>query len=129
MAIKDQLSKVTDLAATAVHVPATVAGTAVGLAQGTVRTVRSVIAGHHESAPPVPTDVDPVEPVEPHQVEVDPSRPVNVTEELGLDPSPVARPKGPRQQPERPVTGIDAAADPSDADATPADVARALGED
>lgn len=126
MAIKDQISKVTELAASAVHVPAAVVGTAVGLTKGTVKTVRSVIAGHPVPAPPVPTDVDPAEP---GQVAVDPDKPVNVTEELGLDPSPVARTKQQPRAQDRPVTRIDADADPGQVDATPADVARALGEE
>jgi len=88
--------------------PFTLAGTATRLARSVIGTKRD------EPAPPVP------------QVDISPDRPVNVTEELGLDPSPVAKPKRPRQQPEKPVTGIDAEADPSDVAATPADVADAV---
>lgn len=52
--------------------------------------------------------------------------PVNVVEELGLDPAPVADP--PPASPARttPLTSIDAAADPSDVEVTPADIARVV---
>lgn len=89
--------------------PFTLAGTVA------TRLARSVIGTKEdEPVPPEP------------QVDVSPDRPVNVTEELGLDPSPVAKPKRPRKQPEKPVTSIDAEADPSDIDVTPADVADAV---
>ncbi|KRF11369.1 hypothetical protein ASG90_16570 [Nocardioides sp. Soil797] len=59
-----------------------------------------------------------------------PPEPVNVTEKLGLDPAPVQKVKPPRKKsPKKPATRIDAAADPSDVDATPADVAKAVGKD
>ena len=88
--------------------PFTLAGTATRLA-------RSVIGTKQDE--PVPTEPE---------VEITPDKPVNVTEELGLDPSPVAKPKRPRKQPEKPVTRIDAEADPSEVDVTPADVADAV---
>lgn len=46
--------------------------------------------------------------------------PVNVVEQLGLDPAPVPEPK--------PNTSIDAAADPDAVDVTPADVAKVVGK-
>lgn len=88
--------------------PFTLAGTATRLARSVIGTNKA------ESVPPGP------------EVEVSPDRPVNVTEELGLDPSPVAKPKRPRKQPAKPVTSIDAEADPSEVDVTPADVADAV---
>lgn len=85
------------------------------LAGAATRLARNVIGTKQDE--PVPPDP---------QVDITPDRPVNVTEELGLDPSPVAKPKRPRKQPEKPVTKIDAEADPSEVDVTPADVAEAV---
>jgi hypothetical protein len=59
------------------------------------------------------------------KVRASPDEPVNVTEELGLDPSPVAKRKPRKSAARKPVTSIDAEADPSDVDATPADLAAA----
>ncbi len=56
-------------------------------------------------------------------VTADTPRPVNVTEELGLDPAPVERPRQPRPVP---VTDIDAQAEPGLVDSTPADVAERI---
>lgn len=89
--------------------PFTLAGSAVRLGRSVIGTNRSEPASSPEP-----------------EVEITPDRPVNVTEELGLDPSPVAKPKRPRKQPEKPVTSIDAQADASDVDVTPADVADAV---
>ena len=50
-------------------------------------------------------------------------RPVNVTEELGLDAAPVERPRQPRPVP---VTEIDAQAEPGLVESTPADVAERI---
>ncbi len=47
--------------------------------------------------------------------------PVNVVEELGLDPAPVDTPAS-----ARPITSIDAQADPEHVEATPADVAERI---
>ena len=52
----------------------------------------------------------------------EPPEPVNVVEELDLDPAPVDEPVASSDAPE-PVTGIDAQADPDTVDVTPADVA------
>lgn len=55
------------------------------------------------------------------------SKPVNVTKELGLDPVPVEEPKPAKKAPrQKAVTSIDAAADSSIVDVTPADVASAI---
>lgn len=58
---------------------------------------------------------------------ISPTEPINVTEELGLDPAPVEKPKRTRRT-TKPTTKIDAAADPSEVDVTPADVAKAVGK-
>ncbi|MFN7150709.1 MAG: hypothetical protein ACK4V6_14690 [Microthrixaceae bacterium] len=56
--------------------------------------------------------------------------PVNVTAELGLDPAPVEQPKPKKASAKKkPATKIDAAADPSGVDATPADLAKVLSEE
>ncbi len=104
------------LARRALKAPFTIAGSA-------VRLVRS--AAGAAGAPTAQADDDRPATSEP-EVEITPDRPVNVTEELGLDPSPVAKPERPRKQPEKPVTSIDAEADASDLDVTPADVADAV---
>lgn len=55
------------------------------------------------------------------------SKPVNVTKELGLDPVPVEEPKPAKKTArQKAVTSIDAAADPSSVDVTPADVASVI---
>jgi hypothetical protein len=55
--------------------------------------------------------------------------PVNVSEELGLDPTPVQKPRSPKKAAPsaKPITKIDAAADPSSVDVTPVDVAERVG--
>jgi len=92
---------------TAAKAPAAVAGAAVGLAQGAIRRTRGV-------------DAEP-------SLTSSPDEPVNVTEELGLDPAPVAKPRKEPAPP--PVTGIDAQADPDHVDVTPADIADAVKKD
>ena len=57
------------------------------------------------------------------QAAQDSPRPVNVTEELGLDAAPVERPRQPRPVP---VTEIDAQAEPGLVESTPADVAERI---
>lgn len=54
---------------------------------------------------------------------IEPSRPVNVHEKLGLDPAPADRVRTPRTPP---VTDIDAQAEPRLVDSTPADVAERI---
>ena len=50
---------------------------------------------------------------------------MNVVDELGLDPTPVTQPRPVKKAAKKkPVTSIDAAADPSHVDATPADLAK-----
>ena len=57
--------------------------------------------------------------------------PVNVTEAAGIDPAPVTKPgpKRTKKAASKPVTEIDAAADPSSVTVTPADVAEVVGAD
>ncbi|QIX27142.1 hypothetical protein ncot_11435 [Nocardioides sp. JQ2195] len=74
--------------------------------------------GSAESGRPEPTAVKEAQP-----------EPVNVTEELGLDPAPVEKPKPKKKPATKPTNRIDAAADPSTMDATPADVAKTIGKD
>src|SRR3546814_7141569 len=62
-------------------------------------------------------------------LEIDPDEPVNVTEELGLDPSPIAKPKRKKAPAKKPATKIDAAADTSQVTATTADVAKVTDKD
>jgi hypothetical protein len=59
---------------------------------------------------------------------VSPDKPVNVTKELGLDAAPVAKPApaATADKADKPLTSIDAAADVSHVDATPADIAPAV---
>lgn len=99
------LGKIKDLTLGAIRTPVVVAGhttrTAAGLA---VRVVDRLVPG-----PEMPPGQQPT--------------PVNVTEQLGLDPAPVAE----RPQ-DRPLTSIDEAADPDAVDATPADIAGAVGK-
>ncbi|MEV5001824.1 hypothetical protein [Nocardioides sp. LML1-1-1.1] len=138
------IGKIKDVAVEKLKLPAAVAGSAVGLAkEATERAAGAVtsLVGHGNEqgrsaqeppAPPVPTDVEPApepepEPEQPH-VDIDPDEPVNVTEELGLDPSPVAKPKPRKKAAPKPVTKIDAEADPGDVDVTPADIAERAGE-
>lgn len=98
------LGMIKDLTLGAIKTPVVVAGHATRTAAGlTVRVVDRLVPG-----PDLPTQGQ-----QRHQ-----PTPVNVTEELGLDPAPVAdRPQ------DRPLTSIDEAADPDAVDATPADIA------
>ena len=97
------------IAVAAAKAPAAVAGAVVGVAQTAGRRARGDDAERSST--------------------ISPDEPVNVTEELGLDPAPVAKPR-PRTTPAPPpVTGIDAQADPDHVDATPADIADAVKKD
>lgn len=93
----------------AVKAPAAVLGAVVGVAQTAARRAQ----GRDAEQPPT----------------FSPDEPVNVTEELGLDPAPISKPR-PRTTPAPPpVTDIDAQADPDHVDATPADIADAVKKD
>jgi hypothetical protein len=93
----------------AVKAPAAAAGAVVGVAQTAARRLRGV---DREQS-----------------LTISPDEPVNVTEELGLDPAPVAKPRPRRTPAPPPVTDIDAQADPAHVDATPADIADAVRKD
>lgn len=118
MARMNPLGKIKDITVASLKVPVSAAGSAVGLARATTgRAAGAVTSLVGTSAEP-----SPFAPAAPPTDE-----PVNVIEELGLDPAPVAKPK-PARKPARKkaVTKIDAAADPSHVDATPADMAKAV---
>lgn len=149
MARRNPLGKIKDVAVGSLKAPVTVAGSAVGLARGAAtaggqvtRSVTgraaSVVTGLVEGRKsPDPSAVDRVEqestaasaPGDADTVTNSGPEPVNVTEELGLDPAPVDKPKPAKKAPaKKPMTTIDAAADPSDVDVTPADVAQAVAK-
>ncbi len=114
-------------AGSAVGLAKSATGKAAGAVSALVGTAREHAATPSRSAPQ-PTDVEPPAetPAEPEPA-IKPDEPVNVTEELGLDPAPVTKPK--RKTPaKKPVTGIDAAADPTHVDVTPADIAERTGD-
>lgn len=92
------------LTVAAAKAPTAIAGAALGLAKSAVRGAQGA--------------------ADEKQPAIDPDRPVNVTEELGLDAAPVTRPKAPK-----PLTDIDAQADPDNVDVTPADIADAVKKD
>lgn len=137
------LGKIKDVAAGSIKAPVTVARTALGVATGAAGkaagAATSLVGGRHETADPTPEfPAAPAAPAPPEakapeeeapQVTISPDEPVNVTKELGLDPAPVAKPKRARKPATKPMTGIDAAADPSSVDVTPAEVAQAVGKD
>lgn len=124
--MSQSLPSLSHLAAEVVTLPVKVAARAVGLVRGSVSVARQRVTG---PAPAWDTvDVVPARDQEPAPVGLgtDPA-PVNVTEELGLDPAPVDPPRpAPRTAP---VTSIDQQAEPGLVDSTPADVAARLGRD
>lgn len=129
MTLKNPLGMIKDVATASLKVPLTVAGTAVDLARG---AVGAVIGGEKDIQPRKQYDAasdaaDEPEPEPEPRLDISPDEPVNVTEELGLDPAPVEKPKPKKAATPEPVTSIDAEADPSDVDVTPADVAKAVG--
>lgn len=104
----------TDTLKTGITLPARVAARAYGVAKGAASVgVRAASERRHDATAPweEATTADPTEDV----------KPVNVVEELGLDPAPVDVPAEPQ-----PITSIDAQADPESVDVTPADVAERL---
>lgn len=150
---RNPLGTIKDLAGEALKVPGKVAGSAVGAARtATERAAHAVgsLAGHDApddgAAAPLPTDAEPTpentpektpekapaktpEPAPEKKVRISPDKPVNVTEELGLDPAPVEEPRAPKTPKAAPVTGIDADADASQVDVTPADIADVVAKD
>ncbi len=96
----------TDTMTLGVSLAARAYGVAKGTASVGVRAVREA-----RQSPPSPW----------HEATRTEPTPVNVVEELGLDPAPVDTPAAPT-----PITSIDAQADPDQVDATPADVAERI---
>lgn len=141
MARTNPLGKIKDLTLESLRSPRTAAGRAVDQARGAATTGLAVtgqltrtaastalkVSGtiqSHVRKPPVPTRTAAPEPAPAAKTAPEP---VNVVEELGLDPAPVEEPAAAHEVPATaapgPETGIDAKADASTVDATPADVA------
>lgn len=135
MARMNPLGKIKDITVASLKVPVSAAGSAVGLAKATTGraadAVTSLVGSDAEpstftreaSRPDRPAAKKPTAKKPPTPTD----EPVNVIDELGLDPAPVTKPK-PARKPagKKPVTKIDAAADPSHVDVTPADMAKAV---
>ena len=114
-----------------IMLPARLAARSFGVARGAVSVGKHVahdVTGRGSSATAA---TEPAEPTAPAAAEkagpVDTSEPVNVVEELGLDPAPVDEPAGGTTDGDEPLTTIDAQADPEAVDVTPADVADQIG--
>ncbi len=145
------LGKIKEAAVASLKAPAAVAGSAVGLVKGAAATggqvtrsaadaVTSIVGGGKgdgsgaadvEKAPEVREPAPaPKKPKAKEATAKSGSQPVNVTEVLGLDPAPVDKPKPAKKAArQKAVTSIDAAADSSAVDVTPADVADAISGD
>lgn len=141
MATKNPLGKIKDLTVDTLKHPIDAAGKAAGQARGaasvgkhlagqatslTAGAVSKLLQGKKLTITPAPEPAPrPGPAARPAAAK---SEPVNVTEELGLDPAPVAKPEvtdataTPVEG--EPVTAIDAAADVEHVDVTPADVAK-----
>ena len=141
MARSNPLGKIKDLTVETLRLPKTVADLAVGQAKGAataglhaadhvtrsaVSSVGSLVQQRRGGSSPEPTAEQPAEPdasLEP-EVDIDPEVPVNVVEELGLDPTPPTRKKPAKKAPaKKATTSIDAAAASIEVDVTPADLA------
>jgi hypothetical protein len=108
--IKDQA---TDTLKTGIKLPVRAAARAYGVAKGAT-SIGVRVARESRQAPQSPQSPwDEAIATEP--------TPVNVVEQLGLDPAPVDTSHAPK-----PITSIDAQADPGQVEATPADVAARL---
>lgn len=116
VARNNPLGIVKDVAMGSLMAPVRAIGSAVSLAKGVAsagRTTSADAAGTERAGDAPSPDRRP--------------KPVDVTAELGLDPAPVAKRKPAKKAPKaRPVTKIDAEADASSVDATPADVAEVV---
>lgn len=134
---KNPLGKIKDLTVDSLKSPRDMAGKAVGQARGaasvgrhlagqatksatslTAGAVSKLVSGRKLTVAPAPAAPERAESAPATE---DLPTPVNVTEELGLDPAPVDAP-----QTDEPLTAIDAEADASTVDVTPADVAKAV---
>ena len=89
------------------------------------RAVDTLAPSQAPGQPPVQHDADRDADREADRDEQDLPVPVNIHDELGLDAAPVEKP---RRKP-KPLTKIDAQADPAKVDATPADVAKVVSEE
>lgn len=139
---KNPLGKIKDLTVDTLKSPRDMAGKAVGQARGaasvgrhlagqatksatslTAGAVSKLVSGRKLTVAPAPAAPDhaPSAPAAAAPAKGDLPTPVNVTEELGLDPAPVEAP-----QTDEPLTSIDAEADAGNVDVTPADVAKAV---
>ena len=119
-------SSLQHLAGGAVTLPIRVAAHTAGLVKGTVSVVGDRASRTASTTPPARRweTVDRVAPVEDQPAPVVLGRepgPVNVVEELGLDPAPAPRTKAPPRR--AAVTAIDQQAEPRLVRSTPADVA------
>lgn len=144
---KNPLGKIKDLTVDTLKSPRDMAGKAVGQARGaasvgrhlagqatksatslTAGAVSKLVSGRKLTVAPAPAAPDhaPSAPAAAAPTTEDLPTPVNVTEELGLDPAPVDAPQTEDSQTDEPLTSIDAEADAGNVDVTPADVARAV---
>ncbi|HYH35523.1 MAG TPA: hypothetical protein VD814_10265 [Nocardioides sp.] len=112
-----------------VTIPGRLAARAFGVAKGAASVGKHVaqdVAARRAAAPAEPEPSDTADATGP--VDIDVSEPVNVVEELGLDPAPVDEPEPASPASDEPLTSIDAQADPETVDVTPADVADQIGK-
>ena len=142
MASRNPLGKIKDLTKGAASVGMHVAGQATRTATSLTSGAVGKLAGSGKPAAPARDETEAPTPVAPEAraaeaptrrkapTKVSATEPVNVTEELGLDPAPVAEPKSTTATPEsnEPVTTIDAKADTDHVEATPADLAKAVAK-
>lgn len=133
---KNPLGMIKDVAARPLKVPARAVGATLGLAKGAASVARAAGAQVTRTAagkaPAAATSQvggrrDSKEAAGIPKKTARRPDPVNVTEELGLDPAPVEKTARSKKAPRtKPITDIDAAADPSAVDATPADLAEVV---
>lgn len=134
MASRNPLGKIKDFTKGAASVGMHVAGQATRSATSLTSGAVGRLAGSRKpAATKVPAAKAPAKTVSATKAPtetVSVTEPVNVTEELGLDPAPVDEPKGTPATPDahQPVTAIDAAADTEHVEATPADIAKAVAK-
>ena len=117
------LGTIQNAATGVITLPTRLAARAYGVARGTVSVARAVVAPAPasptwEAADPEPAADEPA----PVTLGTEPG-PVNVVEELDLDPAPVEKPREPATPA---VTAIDQQAEPGLVQSTPADVAERI---
>ena len=150
MASRNPLGKIKDLtkgaASVGMHVAGQATTTAVSLTSGVVGKLVGGKKPAETAAAPAPTAPEASTQSAPEPARKTPAKkapakkapakkvsttePVNVTEELGLDPAPVDQPAATSDAPDagKPVTTSDAAADTEHVEATPADIAKAVAK-